>query len=113
MRKGLTVFFISGLTGLILTRCATIPPQTEKLIEKSDSLDRDIESSSATPEQKAGMKQKNNDLREGIRTQGEMLVKKDAEILRLKWYEKIFWQIACAAGGAAIAAFIVWRLRRC
>lgn len=112
MRKGLTVLFISGLTGLILTRCATIPPQTEKLIEKSDSLDRDIESSDATPEQKANMKQKNNDLREGIKTQGKALVEKDAEILRLKWYEKIFWQIACAVGGAIVASFIFWRLRR-
>jgi len=112
MRKRLAVFFISGLTGLTLTRCATIPPQTEKLIEKSDSLDRDIESSSATPEQKVGMKQKNNDLREGIKTQGKMLVKKDAEILRLKWYEKIFWQIAYTVGGVAIIGFIIWWLRR-
>jgi len=104
--------FISAMTGaLLFMRCSTLPPKTEKAIETSESLDRDINQSTATPEQKAGMKKKNAAVREVVKEQGEAITKKDSQIQSLEWYRRTFWQIVIGAGGALLGAFIFWRLR--
>lgn len=106
------VLFVSGFTGLTLTRCKSVPPKTEKAIEISESLDSDIDKSDATPEQKSGMKKKNSDVRTIVTDQGKTLTTQATEINRLKWYEDIFWQIVMAAGGVLIGAIVSWVILR-
>jgi len=108
----INLFFISAMTGaLLLMRCSTLPPKTEKAIETSESLDRDIDASMATPEQKAGMKKKNAEVREVVKEQGEAIAKKDSQIQTLEWYRRTFWQIVIGVGCTLLGAFIFWRLR--
>lgn len=110
--RSVNLLFISAMTGaLLLMRCSTLPPKTEKIVETSESLDTDIDNSHATPEEKATMKKKNSDVREGVKQQGKTIVTQTAEIARLEWYEDVFWQIVIGAGGALLGAFIFWRLR--
>lgn len=111
MRAALIVLFVSGFTGLNL-KCTTLPPKTEKAIATSESLDKDIDESEATPDQKKVMKAKNAEVREVVKDQGETLTKQAAELKQLEWYKKTFWQIVLAAGGLAFGALGMWWLRR-
>ena len=111
MRAALIVLFVSGFTGLNL-KCTTLPPKTEKAIATSESLDKDIDESEATPAQKATMKKKNADVREIVKEQGETLTKQADELKSLQWYRQTFWQIVLAAGGLAVGALGMWWVKR-
>lgn len=111
MRAALIVLFVSGFTGLNL-KCTTLPPKTEKAIETSESLDKDIDESEATPAEKTTMKRKNAEVRDIVKDQGETLAKQAAELKRLEWYQKTFWQIVLSFGGLAVGALGMWWLRR-
>lgn len=106
------VLFVSGFTGLALTRCISIPPKTEKAIALSESLDSDIDASAATPQQKIGMKKKNADVRTIVKDQGETISRQNAKIESLEWYRETFWQIVLAAGGLAVGAVAMWWFKR-
>ena len=111
MRAALIVFFVSGFTGLNL-KCTTLPAKTEKAIATSESLDKDIDESDATPPQKATMKKKNAEVRAVVKEQGETITTQGAQIVALEWYKRTFWQICLAAGGALVGALGLWWLKR-
>lgn len=104
---------IFGLVLVSFGACQSFRPRdTEKALETLDELDEEIDESDATPAQKESMKSKTAPVKKIVKDQGDAIVKKDAEIKRLEWYEDIFWQAVIGLSGLALGAGLFWFLKK-
>ncbi len=115
MKRIIIILFVSGLTGLPLTRCASTVGagqiRAEKVTGGVERALKLINDSDLSPAIKRAVAAELTPIIPEVKKMGTDLDKKDAEIDSLKWYKNIFWQAVMVIGGIAIGAFLYWKFK--
>jgi len=113
MRRILILFFISGLTGLNLSRCKSIPIQQEAAgqIAVNKTAKQTVKESKMTPKEKAIVDNALDGSDKLIEKQSKTIVEKDAKIESLAWYQRFFWYEVAALGTLLIGVGVGWYWR--
>jgi len=107
------VLFVSGFTGLCLTRCASTPTprETVQAIDDTDDLEDLIEESNLSPEKKSQGKAKAANVKDTLQKQGETITRQAATISALEKYKSAVIGFVVAMVLVIIGG-VYWFIRR-
>lgn len=104
------VLFVSGFTGLTLTRCVSAPTTKETIqaVADTDDLGFLIKSSNLSPANKATAAAKVESVKSTLQKQGETIERQAAEISTLAKYKHYVWAF-CIGVVTLGAGFFVFK----